>query len=1706
MSNPLIAETKDSTKAYSGITLLESGEMVKSGIESGDWASIAMGAVGVALDVLSTAMDPFGSILAAGVGWLIEHVGPLKEALEALTGKADEIKAQAETWQNVAKELESIGKDLTSCVEKDLQSWTGEAADAYRERTEDVANLLGAAQKGTEGAASGVKTAGEVVAAVRMLVRDIIAQLVGHLISWALQVLFTAGIGMAWVLPQVTAAVAKTAAELARITKQLVSALKALMPLLKKAGVLFEDAAKALKGIKGGKAKPPGAPKNIETKPKPQPENEKGGDSTTASGDHSGPPKDEVKPQGDHSPPPKDETKPPGSHSEQPRGEEPAPSDRSGNQGETGKTPPKDDPKAGDTRGGKDECKTAGDPVDVVRGSVLIADVDLELPSPLVLERLHVSSYRSGRWFGPSWTSTVDQRLEAGRGAVRFYAADGRILVYPRAAAGEPVLPLEGPRRPLTATDDGYLLADPVTGTELRFAPGRGGVFPLRTATGAAGDRMDFEYDDRGAPRLIRHSAGYRVALEAEAGRVTAIRVLGDGQEPVLVRTFGYDRLGRLVRVFNSSGLATHYDYDADGRITGWQDRNGSWYRYIYDADGRCVRTVGDRGVYDGEFAYDREQRITRYTNALGHVTEFHFNEASQPIKDVSPLGAATVSTWDRYDRLLSRTDPLGRTTGFEYTAEGLLTAVVRPDGSRAQVSSAPDGTLTVTVESAERSWRRVYPPGTAPDLFTAQAGIAAAEFAQDRQLTGGEPARAEPDPVERDQFGRPRVVAGGTRFGWTVDGSQASRTGPSGRREEWRYDAEGNLVERADARFEYGPFDLPVAKTDATGARTSYEYDTELQLVRITDPAGLTWNYTYDADGRLVAETDFDGRERQFAYDAAGQLVRSVDGLGAVTGYSYDALGNVIERRSEAGTVRYEYDPVGFLSRATEGSCVLEIERDEDGRVVRESVDGRTVSYAHEASGIRRTTPSGSVSEWSFDDAGKAVALSTAGHEVVFRHDEAGHEVERVLGGSVVLAQAFDAEHQLVGQTLAAGNQIRQRREYRYRPDGHLAGVDDSLSGSTRYQLDAAGRVTTVTRREGQETYRYDPSGNIRHARLPFAEPDSGSRGYTGNRLTAAGAVRYVHDDQGRLVARHENSRTWTYRWDAQDRLLAVETPDGVEWRYRYDPLGRRIAKQRWLPGADAPAEETLFSWSGQLLVEQEHRLAGAAPLTLTWDHLPGTVRPVTQTELLGTSARFFSFVTDPVGTPVGLVDAYGTVAWRASGSLWGRTRPGGTPLRFPGQYADDETGLHYNVFRYYDPGTGRYLSQDPLGLAPAPNPAAYVPNPLAGADPLGLGNCLGRQKSGPDDEARPNETPGGGNNAGHVQDTNPSSAPPREPTPPPREPTPPPREPSPTPREPAPETTTASSAPPPPPPPPPGKAPGAPPPPPPPPGKAPAAPPPPPGGAKPPPKPLAKRPARPPAEPPKETPPPYKMKTGDEAKAEKQRIDTKIDQTLEKVPLKDRPPVLRIPDDPTFTASTKVSELPDYLKHNLRPGDNDKTLGEMLGQKRSDIIGPDGKPTEFGREAKASDLVDQQGGAGYNPRDNAICMDPRKSDNEIAHELGHAQQNQHGGYTKNNTNGSLLEYHNVLKNENLVNDGLRDNYTLKPGTKPKPGETYENMVDEINHMPNKEVRERNQAMLKEIDEMLKEPRYQGKADQIRENLMLEYFTNPKLAEPIPL
>ncbi len=326
-------------------------------------------------------------------------------------------------------------------------------------------------------------------------------------------------------------------------------------------------------------------------------------------------------------------------------------------------------------------------------------------------------------------------------------------------------------------------------------------------------------------------------------------------------------------------------------------------------------------------------------------------------------------------------------------------------------------------------------------------------------------------------------------------------------------------------------------------------------------------------------------------------------------------------------------------------------------------------------------------------------------------------------------------------------------------------------LAGLRRFDLDPARRVTAVHGGDWSERYAYDGAGNITEASWPVpAQRDGrddaaqGGREYAGTLIRRAGRVRYEHDGQGRVTLRQHKRlsgkpRTWRYSWDTDDRLTGVTTPDGQHWRYRYDPFGRRIAKQHLAGDGDGPGddggvvEQVDFAWDGAVLAEQRHTTAtDPTPRVTSWDWEPGGFRPLTQSERRPSDpaaggktgdgdtaadhdsaeqawfdARFYAIVTDLVGTPTDLVDPAGELAWHARTTLWGVSPPpadGGVdcPLRFPGQYHDSETGANYNYHRYYDPETARYGSNDPLGLTPAPNPHTYVDNPLGWLDPLGL------------------------------------------------------------------------------------------------------------------------------------------------------------------------------------------------------------------------------------------------------------------------------------------------------------------------------------------------------------------------------------------------
>ncbi|MDI3386210.1 RHS repeat-associated core domain-containing protein [Streptomyces sp. B-S-A8] len=1029
-------------------------------------------------------------------------------------------------------------------------------------------------------------------------------------------------------------------------------------------------------------------------------------------------------------------------------------------------------------------CKE--DPIDVASGQMLLEQTDLSLPGvlPLVLKRTHLSDYTYGTWFGRSWASTLDERIEVDvRNKAVWAREDGTLLVYDRLPSPQQpeILPVEGPRIPLRRTSDfgahamEFATTDPRTGWTKYFSRPRGEGWQLwlTTIEDRNGNQIDIHRDGTGRPLAVGHSGGYdvEVAGDLDRGRVTALALrTGDGAEAAVpVLAFGYDGQGDLAEVTNSSGSPLRFTYDEQSRITSWTDRNDSTYRYMYDTAGRVVQTVGPDGFQSGTFAYDVQGRTTRWTDALGAVTEFRLNERRQIIAELNPLGHVAHAEFDARDHLIARTDPLGRTTRYTYDVWGNPLTLTRPDSTQLRVCY---NELNLPVEVVHSDGTRVVQEFDSVGNCTAvtDATGATTRYAYDGagNLTSVTNALDETthvrcdaaglpieitDPLgastryERDSAGRAIVVTdplgAATRLQWTVEGRLAARTAPDGATESWTYDGEGNCTSHTDAvggvsRFEYTHFDRLAASTGPDGARYEFEYDRELRLARVTNPLGFNWSYEYDPAGRLVAEIDFDQRRVTYEHDAAGQLAARFAPTGEAIRFERDVLNRTVRKDAAGAVTSYAYDAAGRLISATGPDASLVREHDAAGRMCSETVDGRTVTYTYDALGRRtsRTTPTGATSTSTYDGAGNRTSLTASGRVLDFVHDAAGREVARHIGEASTLASTFDPAGRLAQQQLTGPAGHVQHRGYTYRADGSLIGIDDQSGSARRFDLDPASRVTAVHAADWTESYAYDEAGNQTQATWPTSMPGAeaaGDRTYNGTRILAAGHVRYEHDEAGRITVRRKTTlsgkhTTWRYTWDAEDRLTSVATPDGTTWRYAYDPLGRRTAKQRLAPDRETVAEETLFTWDGATLAEQT-----MGTVTLTWDH--DGLRPLTQTERKHLTdqevdERFFAIITDLIGTPTELVDEHGDIAWRTRTTLWGttvwnRTASAYTPLRFPGQYFDPETGLHYNYFRHYDPETARYLTPDPLGLAPAPNPSAYVDNPLSWADPLGLSPC---------------------------------------------------------------------------------------------------------------------------------------------------------------------------------------------------------------------------------------------------------------------------------------------------------------------------------------------------------------------------------------------
>jgi len=287
------------------------------------------------------------------------------------------------------------------------------------------------------------------------------------------------------------------------------------------------------------------------------------------------------------------------------------------------------------------------------------------------------------------------------------------------------------------------------------------------------------------------------------------------------------------------------------------------------------------------------------------------------------------------------------------------------------------------------------------------------------------------------------------------------------------------------------------------------------------------------------------------------------------------------------------------------------------------------------------------------------------------------------------------------------------QDYQYRYDPVGNIL-EKATEHGTYAYEYDPRDRLTRAANPAlPDEAWTYDPAGNrTSDASLPgpWTYDDA-------NALQNYANVTLRHDANGSTTQKTVAGQTTSYLYDLENRLTEVKDPTGATLAtYGYDPFGRRLWK-------DTGGTRTYFVYSEEGLVAE---LDATGNLIQSYGYIPqspyGTVPLYTRT-----TTGYAYYQLDHLGTPQVLTDKSGKILWQGRARAFGETTEivnlVANPLRFPGQYEDNETGLHYNYFRYYDPEIGRYISSDPIGLEGGVNTFLYTfANPNAFLDPKDL------------------------------------------------------------------------------------------------------------------------------------------------------------------------------------------------------------------------------------------------------------------------------------------------------------------------------------------------------------------------------------------------
>lgn len=635
-------------------------------------------------------------------------------------------------------------------------------------------------------------------------------------------------------------------------------------------------------------------------------------------------------------------------------------------------------------------------------------------------------------------------------------------------------------------------------------------MYMLGGMSDTASNRITFERDSQYRITGVSHTDGIRLKLTYHAsGYLKAIHRTDNGIQTLA--TYEQDARGRLTEADAQLDYHLFYEYDAADRIIRWSDNDQTWSRFTYDAQGRCVTVTGAEGYYNATLDYS--DGCTTVTDGKG-THRYYYDPDGNILREEAPDGSTTTYEWDEFHHLLARHSPAGRVEKFEYNAaHGQLSRYTAADSAVWQYCYDERGLLSNITDPAGQTWTQqcderglpvslVSPQGEETRLAYTPQGLLSGIFRQDERRLGIKYDHHNRPETLTDVMGRehhteysghdlPVKMRGpggqSVRLQWQqhhkLSGIERAGTGAEG----FRYDRHGNLLAWTDGNgvvwtMEYGPFDLPVARTDGEGHRWQYRYDKDtLQLTEVINPQGESYLYVLDNCGRVTEERDWGGVVWRYRYDADGLCTARVNGLEETILYGRDAAGRLAEVITPEGKMvrEYRYDSAGNVSAVTS--------REDYGRETRREyrLDRNGQVTAVTASGTGLGYGEGDES-YGYDSCGYLKAQSAGRHRI-------SEETERYARGHR-LKQAgnmqydYDAAGRMVSRTKHRDGYRPETERFRWDSRDQLTGYCSAQGEQWEYRHDASGRRTEkrCDRKKIRFTYLWDGDsiGEIREYR----------------------------------------------------------------------------------------------------------------------------------------------------------------------------------------------------------------------------------------------------------------------------------------------------------------------------------------------------------------------------------------------------------------------------------------------------------------------------------------------------------------------------------------------------------------------------------------------------------------------------------------------